>query len=231
MVYSNNLKLHQGPARGAPDHRGGTGLIEHDPRAMRYLRDVLPAEWNRAASAAALLASRARYLPWQDRARAFDEFYWAEARRRLATDAITAIVNRQSAKLAQMDRIEGYGRFCGAVTAAVLLQLDERHALADEAAALIHYFSRDPGSQGSGPGLDRRRPSSGPRRQPRLLARLRLPPAHPLAQRQCRELPRPRRVLGGDAGARLRAFSQVPGPVRPSPRRARTARSRGGDGG
>lgn len=144
MVYSNNLKLHLGPARGAPDHRGGTGLIEHDPRAMRYLRDVLPAEWNRAASAAALLATRARYLPWHDRARAFDEFYWAEARRRLATDAITAIVNRQSAKLAQMDRIEGYGRFCGAVTAAVLLQLDERHALADEAAALIHYFSRDP---------------------------------------------------------------------------------------
>ena len=118
-------------------------MIEHDPRAMRYLRDVLPAEWNRAASAAALLAGRARYLPWQDRARAFDECYWAEARRRLATDAITAIVNRQSAKLAAPDRVAAYGRFCGAVTAATLLQLDERERLADEAAALIHFFSQD----------------------------------------------------------------------------------------
>jgi hypothetical protein len=143
MVYSNNLKLQSGPAVRSRARRGGTGLIEHDPRALRYLRDVLPAEWNRAASAAALLASRARYLPWPDRARAFDEFYWAEARRRLATDAITAIVNRQSAKLAQPERIDAYGRFCGAVTAAALVQLDERERLAEEAAALIHFFSLD----------------------------------------------------------------------------------------
>jgi hypothetical protein len=108
---------------------------------MRFLRDVLPAEWNRAASAAALLASRARYLPWQDRARAFDEFYWAEARRRLVTDDITAIVNRQSIHLAEPARIDGYGRFCGAVTAATLLQLDDCERVTDEAAALIHFFS------------------------------------------------------------------------------------------
>lgn len=111
---------------------------------MRYLRDVLPAAWNRAATAAALLAQRARYLPWQDRAGAFDAFYWAEARRRLATDDITAIVNRQAGRRAEQERIDAYGRFCGAVTAATLLQLDDRAAVADVAAALIHGFSLEP---------------------------------------------------------------------------------------
>jgi hypothetical protein len=130
------------PAMARPrSHGGGTGLIEHDPRAMRYLRDVLPAEWNRAASSAAMLVGRTRYLPWQDRARAFDEFFWTEAKRRLATDDITAIVNRQSSKLAEPERIDAYGRFCGGVTAAALLQLDELTDVADEAAALIHFFS------------------------------------------------------------------------------------------
>jgi hypothetical protein len=146
MVCCNNLKLQCGPTRRAwaGGYGGGTGLIEHDPRAMRYLRGAIPAEWNRAASVAAAIAARARYLPWQDRAGAFDEFFWAEARRRLATDDITAIVNRQGAKLAGPERIDAYGRFCGAVTAAVLLQLDEPARVADEAAALIHSFSLEP---------------------------------------------------------------------------------------
>ena len=143
MVYSNNLKLRSGSAVG-PSARGGTGVIQHDPQAMRYLRDVLPAAWNRAATMAALLAARTRYLPWNDRAAAFDEFYWAEARRRLATDDITAIVNRQAAPTAAPERIDAYGRFCGAVTAAALMQLDEGQAPADPAAALIHFFSLEP---------------------------------------------------------------------------------------
>ena len=143
MVYSNNLKLEPESAEGPPTP-GGTGVIQHDPLALRYLRDVLPGAWNRAATQAALLASRARYLPWHDRAAAFDEFYWAEARHRLATDDITAIVNRQTRQLAEPERIDIYGRFCGAVTAAALMQLDEPGGPADPAAALIHFFSLDP---------------------------------------------------------------------------------------
>jgi hypothetical protein len=142
MVYSNNLELDGGSANGSPVH-GGTRVIQHDPQAMRYLRDVLPTAWNRAATAAALLAGRARYLPCQDRAAAF-EFYWAEARRRLATDDITAIVNRQAGKIAEPERIDLYGRFFGAVTAAALMQLDDRAPLADPAAALIYFFSLEP---------------------------------------------------------------------------------------
>ena len=116
-------------------------MIEYDPRATQFLRDSLPAEWNRAATTAAWLAARARYLPWADRAKAFDELYWTEARRRLATDAITAIVNRQAVTLADPGLIASYGRFCGAVTTAVLLQLDEPLAIDEDAAALIHFFS------------------------------------------------------------------------------------------
>ncbi|MGD9508687.1 MAG: hypothetical protein AB7I59_04220 [Geminicoccaceae bacterium] len=116
-------------------------MIEYDPRATDFLRESVPVEWNRAATTAAWLASRARYLPWTDRAKAFDELYWSEARRRLATDAITAIVNRQATELADPGVIATYGRFCGAVTTAVLLQLDEPLAIEEEAAALIHFFS------------------------------------------------------------------------------------------
>lgn len=148
MVYSNNLKLQVLSAEGLPT-RGGTGVIQHDPLAMRYLRDVLPAAWNRAATMSALLVGQARYLPWHDRAGAFDAFYWAEARRRLATDDITAIVNRQAMKIAEPGCIDAYGRFCGAVTAAALMQLDERAPPSDPAAALIHFFSLEPTHRGA----------------------------------------------------------------------------------
>lgn len=116
-------------------------MIEYDPRATQFLRESVPVDWNRAATTAAWLAARARYLPWADRARAFDELYWTEARRRLATDAITAIVNRQADKLADPEVIAAYGRFCGAVTTAVLLHLDEPLTIDEDAAALIHLFS------------------------------------------------------------------------------------------
>ena len=116
-------------------------MIEHDLRAVRYLRGEVPTEWDRAADAAARLAKTGRYLPWEDRAHAFDEFYWAEAKRRLATEDVTAIVNRQSAKLVGPDRVEAYRRFCLAVTTAALLQLDEPVRVEDEAAALVYFFS------------------------------------------------------------------------------------------
>ena len=116
-------------------------MIEYDPRATQFLREALPGEWNRASTTAAWLAARARYLPWPDRARALDEFYWTEARRRPTTDAITAIVNRQAGGPADPALTALYGRFCGAVTTAILLQLDEPLAIGEEAAALIHFFS------------------------------------------------------------------------------------------
>ena len=121
---------------------GGITVIEHELKAVRYLRQEVPEDWDRAADAAGLLAETGRYLPWSDRADAFDAFFWTEAKRRLASDDITAIVNRQAALLSEPVRIEAYATFCGAVTAAALLQLDEPLRVEDEAAALIHFFAR-----------------------------------------------------------------------------------------
>ena len=121
---------------------GGITVIEHELKAVRYLRQEVPEDWDRAADAAGLLAETGRYLPWSDRADAFDAFYWSEAKRRLASDDITAIVNRQAALLSEPERIEAYATFCGAVTTAALMQLDEPLRVEDEAAALIHFFAR-----------------------------------------------------------------------------------------
>ena len=121
---------------------GRITVIEHELKAVRYLRQEVPEDWDRAADAAGLLAETGRYLPWSDRADAFDAFFWTEAKRRLASDDITAIVNRQAALLSEPVRIEAYATFCGAVTAAALMQLDEPLRVEDEAAALIHFFAR-----------------------------------------------------------------------------------------
>ena len=189
--------------------------------------DTVPAEWDRAATSAALLAGRARYLPWTDRAGAFDEFFWGEARRRLATDDITAIVNRQAIKLAQPAIVDHYGRFCAAVTAAALLQLDEPLRPERGGGGADPLLLADRGaSRGSG-RLDRRTASSWPGGQPAGLAWLRLPAADPVAQRQCRELPRPRCVLVGDAGSAERNSGIDDLGLQAGPA-GRTARTRGG---
>jgi hypothetical protein len=123
--------------------RDGASVIEHDLRTVRYLRQALPDDWEHAAAIAAELAATTRYLPWADRARAFDDFFWAEARRRLSSEDVTAIVNRKAALLAEPGRVDGYTRFCAAVVAAALLQLDEPVRVENEAAALVHFLSAE----------------------------------------------------------------------------------------
>jgi hypothetical protein len=118
-------------------------VIEHDLRAVRYLRQALPGDWDRAATTANRLAEATRYLLWADRARAFDEFFWAEARCRLSSEDVTAIVNRKAILLVDPGRVDDYTRFCAAVVAAALLLLDEPVRVADEAAALVHFLSLD----------------------------------------------------------------------------------------
>jgi len=123
--------------------RGGAIVIEHDLRAVRYLRDTLPDDWDRAATQAADLAAAARYLPWADRARAFDDFFWAEAKRRLSSEDVTAIVNRKTSLLGAPGRVADYTGFCAAVVAGALLLLDEPLRIEDEAAALVHFLSAE----------------------------------------------------------------------------------------
>jgi hypothetical protein len=116
-------------------------VIDHDLAVVQYLRRALPDRWDEAAGAAERLAHGTRYLPWGDRARAFDEFFWGEAKSRLTTEDVTAIVNRQAGSLADPGRVEAYTRFCRASVAAALLLLGDPPRVHDEAAALVHFLS------------------------------------------------------------------------------------------
>lgn len=119
-------------------------MIEQDLKAVRYLRRALPRDWERAAATAATLAEAGRYLPWSDRARLFDDFFWAEVKSRLSNEDVTAIVNRMTGLLTAPDRVDVYDRFCAAVVTATLLQLAEPLRVDDEAGALIHFLSLEP---------------------------------------------------------------------------------------
>lgn len=116
-------------------------MIEHDLRALHYLRRLLPDEWDRAADVASQLAEDIRYLPWADRARSIDAFVWHEARARLTKEDVTAIVNRQAASVAEPGRVDSYLRFCRGVVTTILLLLDDAAQVEHEAAALMHFFS------------------------------------------------------------------------------------------
>ena len=123
-------------------------MIGHDLKAVSFLRRVLPDRWDEAASMAEQLAAGTRYLPWADRARAFDSFFWSEASRQLTKEAVTAIVNRQqAAALADPAPVEAYARFCRACATAALLLLDDPVRIQDEAAALARFFSLEPAHQ------------------------------------------------------------------------------------
>jgi hypothetical protein len=118
-------------------------VIDHDLRAVRCLRGILPDGWDQALDAVAELTEEVRYLPWADRAKAFDRFFWAVARSRLTTEDVTAIVNRQSGSVSDPARIEAYTRYCRAIVTATLLSLDDSKSCDDAAAALVHFFSLD----------------------------------------------------------------------------------------
>lgn len=116
-------------------------MIEHDLRAVRYLRGVLSEDWDRAADAAGELADKTRYLPWADRTRVLDAFLWAQARDRLTKEDVTAIVNRQMANIGDPSRVDSYVLFCRAVVSATLHLLEEVTRIEHEAAALVLYLS------------------------------------------------------------------------------------------
>jgi hypothetical protein len=118
-------------------------VIDHDLRAVTYLRSAVPEDWDRAGDVVERLAEEVRYLPWADRARALDAFFWAEARDRLPTEDVTAIVNRQAAAIADPARLARYTAFCRAVVTGMLLVLDDSVRIEDEASALVHFFSAD----------------------------------------------------------------------------------------
>lgn len=122
-------------------------MIEPDLRATSYLRRALPESWDEATDLVGRLAEEIRYLPWPDRARAFDRVFWGEARARLPKEDVTAIINRQAASVADPAQLRCYTQFCRAVVTATLMLLEDRPLVDHEAAAIIHFFSLEPGHQ------------------------------------------------------------------------------------
>lgn len=129
----------------AGEPAAGSNVIEHDLRAVRYLRGVLSDDWDRAADAAGDLADEIRQLPWTERAGMIDAFIWAQARDRLTKEEVTAIVNRQRVSITDPTRVDGYALFCRAVVSATLHLLEDTAKIEHEAAALVHFFSLEPG--------------------------------------------------------------------------------------
>ena len=95
------------------------------------------------------LARRLQYLDWQDRAKLLDEYLWIEARTRLSTDGVTAVVNRHPEIFRRGHPAVAYATWCTAIVASVLQLLGEdgRADCAEHALTLL--LSRWPAHQDS----------------------------------------------------------------------------------
>jgi hypothetical protein len=111
-----------------------------EPAELRAdLAAVLPGSWKEALGAAEELARRLQYLSWPDRAKLLDEYLWVEARSRLSTDGVTAVVNRHPETFRRGHPSVAYATWCTAVVACVLQLLgeDERASCAEHALTLL----------------------------------------------------------------------------------------------
>jgi hypothetical protein len=104
----------------------------------------LPGSWRAALAQAQELARRLQYLGWADRAKLLDEYLWAEARARLSTDGITAVVNRHAQTFRRPHPSTAYATWCSAIVTTVLLLLDEPGPVAGAPQALTFLLSQRP---------------------------------------------------------------------------------------
>lgn len=104
----------------------------------------LPGSWRAALAQARELARRLQYLSWPDRAKLLDEYLWAEARARLSTDGITAVVNRHAQALRRNHPGAAYATWCSAIVTTVLLLLDEPGPVTGAQQALTCLLSQRP---------------------------------------------------------------------------------------
>ncbi len=107
----------------------------------RLLRERLGEGWGEVRAQAERLAEEIRFLPWCDRARVLDAFCWAEAQRRLSTEEITGVVNRQPETLRRCDNVRRYAEATSAALAASLALLGEEPAVEAEATALTFLLT------------------------------------------------------------------------------------------
>lgn len=108
------------------------------------LAERLPGQWRTALATAEDLARRLQYLSWADRAKLLDEYCWTQARVRLSTDGVTAVVNRHAEVFKRGHPSGAYATWCSAIVASVLLLLDEPGPVVAAEQALTHLLSAHP---------------------------------------------------------------------------------------
>ncbi|MCS6877698.1 MAG: hypothetical protein N2038_03370 [Geminicoccaceae bacterium] len=104
---------------------GGAAMTAGPAELSALLAAALPKDWPMALAAAEDLAQRLRYLSWPDRARVLDDYLWAQARERLSTDGVTAVVNRHAEAFRPGHPSRGYAVWCQSIVSAVLVLLEE----------------------------------------------------------------------------------------------------------
>lgn len=103
---------------------------------------TVPDAWRDARAEAARLACRLQYLTWPDRARVLDEFLWDRVRVALSTDEVTAVINRQTQRPLQVERVTAYAGYCSTVLTAMLTTLGESGPVGNAAQALAFLLSQ-----------------------------------------------------------------------------------------
>ncbi len=116
-------------------------MIGTSAAVERLLRERIGEAGAEVLARAERLAGEIRFLPWPDRARALDAFCWAEAQRRLSTEEITGVVNRQPAMLRRSERVRAYAEATSAALAGCLLLLGEAEVVESEATALTYLLT------------------------------------------------------------------------------------------
>ena len=118
-------------------------VAENDEVLMRYLRGLAAGDAPDAVAAVGHLARRVEYLTWPERAVVFDAYFWGEARKRLASEEVTAIVNRQRTVGPGFYTLEAFVDHCRAAVSGTLLRLGEPARIEDASAALTYRLSLD----------------------------------------------------------------------------------------
>jgi len=106
------------------------------------LAAALPGSWQAALAAAEELARRLQYLSWADRAKLLDEYLWSQARARLSTDGVTAVVNRHPETFRRGHPCAAYATWCTAIVTGLLSLLGETSPASCAEHALTLLLSR-----------------------------------------------------------------------------------------
>lgn len=118
-------------------------MIDPTETCEAFLKAQMPLGWKSVRGPTLELAQRLRPLPWPERLRVLDAFFWEKAQMLLTTTQITAVINRQVHVTKPTSAVSAYATAYSTLTAAVLLLLAEPAEPGGIDHALVLLVSRD----------------------------------------------------------------------------------------